>query len=173
MPDANSAITPNSGVTPNDFLELEVGTERLRETATILLVEDETLVRDVTHEVLESAGYSVVPAKDAKEALELGEHLGHVDLLLTDIVLPGRSGRALAAMLRTLQPNVFVLFMSGYPAQLAEVQAAEPSQACLPKPFSAAALLRRVDQVLHGKAGPRTESSNPNANSLTRVYENG
>ncbi|MFZ0954755.1 MAG: response regulator [Candidatus Sulfotelmatobacter sp.] len=128
-------------------------------------MEDEAFVRKVTHAVLQSAGYGVVTAKNATEAIEQRDRLPQVDLLLTDIVLPGRNGRALASDLRSRQPNLSVLFVTGYPLQLAEIEAAEPAEACLPKPFSAAALLRKVRQMLNGKTETR------NRKAIMRVCE--
>jgi len=135
----------------HEYLNLGLAEELFRGTETILLVEDEAFVRKVTHEVLQSAGYGVVTAKNALEAIEQRERLPEIDLLLTDVVLPGKNGRALASDLRSRQPNLPVLFVTGYPLQLAEIEAAEPAAACLPKPFSAAALLRKVRQILNGK----------------------
>lgn len=142
-----------------EYLNLALAAELFRGTETILLVEDEAFVRKVTHEVLESAGYGVVTARNATEALAQLERLPQVDLLLTDVVLPGRSGRALAGDLRSREPKLPVLFVTGYPVQLVEIEAAEPAEACLPKPFSAAVLLRKVRQVLNG------------GNSITRACE--
>ncbi len=83
--------------------------------ATILLVEDEPVVRDVTRAVLEHAGYRVLECKGPEEALRAGrEHLGRVDLLLTDVVMPGMNGAELAQRLQNLQPGLTAIFMSGY-----------------------------------------------------------
>jgi two-component system cell cycle sensor histidine kinase/response regulator CckA len=149
----------------HECLNLELAAELFHGTEIILLVEDEAFVRKVTHEVLQSAGYSVVTAKNAVEAIEQRKSLPQVDLLVTDVVLPGRNGRALASDLRSGQPNLSVLFVTGYPLQLAEIEAAEPAEACLPKPFSAAALLRKVRQMLNRKTETR------NRNGITRVCE--
>src|SRR5579863_2724765 len=139
----------NSAVAVNECLNLGTTGELLTGTETILLVEDEAFVREVTHEVLESAGYHVVPAKNAQEALAERERMNQVDLLLTDVVLPGKSGRALASDLRSRQPNLAVLFVTGYAVQLAEIEVAQPAEACLPKPFSAAVLLRTLRELLN------------------------
>jgi CheY-like chemotaxis protein len=157
--DANSSVALSSEVAPDEYQSLGLGQEFFRGTETILLVEDEGFVREVTKEVLQSAGYRVLMASNATEALAHGECLRQVDLLLTDIVLPGKDGRALAGVLRSLQPNLAVLFVSGYPLRLAEIAAAEPAEAWLPKPFSVAALLQKVRQVLSGKTERRTDLS--------------
>jgi PleD family two-component response regulator len=87
---------------------------------TILLVEDEGFVRKVTAEVLESAGYKLVIACSAAEALEAHRRLSApIDLLLADVVMPGMSGCDLAAEFQSLRPRIRVLLVSGYAVQLA------------------------------------------------------
>src|SRR5580692_13045576 len=87
---------------------------------TILLVEDEAFVRNATAEVLESAGYRLVVAGSAAEALMAYRSCSRpVDLLLADIVMPGKDGRELATELENFYPRARVLFMSGYAEQLA------------------------------------------------------
>lgn len=146
-----------SAVALNLCLSLGFGGELLSGTETILLVEDEAFVREVTQEVLKSAGYRVFTARNAMEAVAEYERMSQMDLLLTDVVLPGESGRALARDLRSRQPSLAVLFVSGYAMQLSEIEVAQPAEACLPKPFSAAALLRKVRQMLDGKTERKTE----------------
>jgi two-component system, cell cycle sensor histidine kinase and response regulator CckA len=86
-----------------------------RGTETILLVEDEVAVRAVIRRMLESLGYTVREAVDGRDALRLAaEHTGHIDLLLTDVVMPELNGRALAEQLADRWPHLRVLFMSGY-----------------------------------------------------------
>jgi DNA-binding NtrC family response regulator len=83
--------------------------------ATILLVEDEPVVREVTRAVLEHAGYRVLESNGSEEALRLGiEHRGHIGLLLSDVVMPGMNGPELALRLQSLQPGLITVFMSGY-----------------------------------------------------------
>ena len=121
--------------------------EALDRAETILFVEDEKFVRDVTCEVLRSAGYRVLTAKNASEGLRLYEaHRGHVDLLLTDVVLPGETGRVLAARLRRQDQELRVLFVTGYAEHmgLREIGLTE----CLAKPFSTEALLARVRRLV-------------------------
>jgi DNA-binding response OmpR family regulator len=115
--------------------------------STILLVEDELFVREVTCEVLRSAGYQVLAARDGAEAERIYEsRRGNVDLLLSDAILPGETGRALAGKLRGKNPALKVLLVSGYGEQIAMLEAAREEY--LGKPFSSEALLRRVRQVL-------------------------
>lgn len=116
---------------------------------TILLVEDEEFVRKVTSEVLESAGYRLVSARCAAEALEAQRTCPEsVDLLLADLVLPGTSGRQLAHEFAGLCPQARILLMSGYAEQLALCGLSAHGRECLAKPFSSRTLLRRVRQAL-------------------------
>ena len=114
---------------------------------TILFVEDEAFVREVTSEVLQSAGYRVLAAKNAVEAQCIYDaRHKDVGLLLTDVVLPGETGRALAGRLRRGNPRLKVLLVTGYVEQMG-LQEAMPEE-CLAKPFSTEVLLRRVRQLL-------------------------
>jgi two-component system, cell cycle sensor histidine kinase and response regulator CckA len=116
---------------------------------TILLVDDEDFVRKGTGEVLESAGYVVLTAKSAREALEIYDRQrGLVNLLLTDVILPGESGRTLAGLLRCRNPDLKVLFVSGYAEQTLSSNVDGESAECLPKPFAAQTILSKVRQVL-------------------------
>jgi two-component system, cell cycle sensor histidine kinase and response regulator CckA len=122
----------------------EQGCER---TKTILLVEDEPFVREVTGEVLRVAGYRVLTAKNAKEGASLYEaQRGEVELLLTDIILPGETGRVLAGRLQREDPTLKVLFVSGYSEQM--VASERMQEECLGKPFSSEVLLRTVRELL-------------------------
>jgi two-component system cell cycle sensor histidine kinase/response regulator CckA len=126
--------------------------ETLRGNETILVVEDEAPVRAVTRQLLERNGYTVLEAPDGPAALALvdGEAGGrHIDLLLTDVIMPGMSGRELAAELNARRPNVRVLFMSGYTDDaVVRHGMLEPGLAYLEKPFRPTALLRKVRGVL-------------------------
>lgn len=122
----------------------------LPEARTILLVEDEMFVREVASEVLRAAGYRVLTAKNAAEAVQIYAQADcDVDLLLTDVILPGENGRALAEELRHENPLLPVLLATGYGEQMIRETAYE----CLPKPFASDALLRRVGELM--KARPR------------------
>jgi len=117
---------------------------------TILVVEDEAFVREVTCEILRSAGYTVLSAANAAEAENV--FLAYQEepaLLLTDIVLPWDDGRVLAGRLKQSRPSLKILFATGYPEQMS----GRWGVSCLAKPFSAATLLDRVAKVL-GHAGP-------------------
>jgi DNA-binding NtrC family response regulator len=104
-------------------------------------------VREVTGEVLRAAGYRVLTAKNAKEGASLYEaQSGEVELLLTDIILPGETGRVLAERLRREDPTLKVLFVSGYSEQM--VVSETMQEECLGKPFSSEVLLRTVRELL-------------------------
>jgi len=120
---------------------------------TILLVEDEAFVRKVTAEVLQSAGYRLVIATSAAEALEAYRGCGPFDLLLADVVLPGMSGRELASELESSRPGAKVLLMSGYAEQLAPCELSARGHEYLAKPFSTRMLLSTVRGVLDKPVG--------------------
>jgi two-component system, cell cycle sensor histidine kinase and response regulator CckA len=111
----------------------------------ILLVEDEVFVREVAWEVLSAAGYRVLSAKNAEEALEIHASQS-VRLLLTDVILPGVNGFVLAKRLKQENPGLKVLLVTGYAEQMSVIEAAEEKY--LAKPFSAEMLVRTVRQML-------------------------
>jgi signal transduction histidine kinase/ActR/RegA family two-component response regulator len=113
---------------------------------TILLVEDDEAVREIVLEFLRSAAYRVIEARDADDALALvSRETRPVDLLVSDIVLPGQNGPALAATIRQFAPQMRTLFISGYPSDSA---GETRSSSFLAKPFSRAALLQAVRRAL-------------------------
>jgi DNA-binding response OmpR family regulator len=123
---------------------------------TILFVEDESLVRDVIGEVLRTAGYAVLTARNATEALlAYGEHPSEIDLLLTDVILPGETGRILAKRLRLQDQQLKVLFVTGYAEQM-HILEAERTE-CLAKPFSSEILLLTVRELLDRHPARREE----------------
>ena len=118
---------------------------------TVLLVDDEPLVRKMAAGVLRSHGYTVLEAGNGVEALEVsGRHTGEeIHLLLTDVVMPLMSGGELADRLRTDRPNIKVLLMSGYRADLNTQQGvSKEASKFLPKPFGPQDLVRRAQKVL-------------------------
>ena len=121
-----------------------------RGTETVLLVEDEPAVRAVVQQVLERHGYRVLVAPNGDLALKLlAANPGNVQLLLTDVVMPGMSGRQLAAQFSALRPEAHVLFMSGYTSDaVVRHGVLEPGIEYLQKPFSPEAMLRKVRSVL-------------------------
>jgi len=124
---------------------------------TILLVEDEDSVRQITRHVLEQAGYLVLEACGPDEALAISRRFeGAINLLLTDVVMPSRNGAQLAEQLRQSRPGLITIFMSGY-ARNAGISLANfaATDFYLQKPFSAGALLARVAEGLSLPPGAR------------------
>ena len=121
---------------------------------TVLLVEDEDLVREPTRRILARHGYTVLAARDASQALELvHDHVGSIDLLLTDVIMPGRSGKELSVEAVEVRPSMRVLFMSGYSNDVIVHQGILDDRVNLiGKPFAAEDLLGRVRKVLDGSA---------------------
>ena len=122
----------------------------LRGTETVLLAEDEEDVREVAREFLESAGYTVLQAADGDRALEIAAaHPGAIDLLITDMVMPGISGQELARGMRKLREGIRVIYMSGYSEHAAgEAAKCDAAAVVLTKPFSRSVLLRTAREVL-------------------------
>jgi len=135
----SSAATPTA--------EVPTGTE------TVLLTEDEQDVREIAREFLESGGYKVVEANDASEAVQLArQHGGAIDLLVTDMVMPGITGQELAMQLQREYPGLCIVYMSGYSEHAAtEMANADPTVRFLSKPFSRGAILRTVREILHSR----------------------
>ena len=121
-------------------------------TETILLVEDEPAVRELTRMVLAAQGYSVVEALNPEDAERLSENHGtQIHLLLTDVVMPGVSGRELAKRITARHPRMRVLYMSGYTHNvIASGGTLETGIAFLQKPFTPAGLVDKVRDVLDG-----------------------
>ncbi|MFQ5576956.1 MAG: ATP-binding protein, partial [Anaerolineae bacterium] len=117
---------------------------------TVLLVEDETAVRELASTVLRTQGYTVLQAADGAEALRVaGEYGAKIDLLLTDVIMPRMGGKELADRLVKARPGLKVLFTSGYTGNaIVHHGVLEPDLAFLQKPFSAVALARAVRQTL-------------------------
>jgi CheY-like chemotaxis protein len=95
--------------------QLKVAAHSARKGETILLVEDAAPLREITREFLEGSGYRVLEAHCADLALQVAEgHKAPIALMITDLVMPGKNGRALADHLRLVRPETKVLFISGY-----------------------------------------------------------
>jgi CheY-like chemotaxis protein len=124
--------------------------EGTRASETILLVEDEEAVRGLTSRILEKQGYRVIAAQHGKEAMDIAtKEEGKIDLVLTDIVMPGMNGRGLVERLAGIRPRIKSLYMSGYTDDdIVRRGFVEPSKSFLQKPFTSEALLRTVRKVL-------------------------
>ncbi len=121
---------------------------------TILLVEDDDAVRDSAKEMLQSLGYRVLVARSGGEATEISRaHKGPIQLVLTDVVMPGISGRQLAAALQKERPETKYLFMSGYTDDaMLRLGIFQSSIPFLQKPFSLHGIAKKVDEVLRAPA---------------------
>ena len=140
----------------------ESGNERgFRGTETVLITEDEEVVRKLACQVLRMHGYKLLEAADGSEALLICEsHLAPIDLLITDVVMPGMSGPELASRLTELRPESKVLLMSGYTdSAIVHHGVLEGGANFIQKPFSTEALAIKVREVLDAKQGAEYERS--------------
>ena len=121
-----------------------------RGSETILLVEDEEAVRGLTSRILEKQGYRVIVAQHGREAMDIAtREEGRIDLVLTDIVMPGMNGRGLVERLAGIRPRIKSLYMSGYTDDdIIRRGFIEPSKSFLQKPFTSESLLQTVRKVL-------------------------
>jgi two-component system, cell cycle sensor histidine kinase and response regulator CckA len=117
---------------------------------TVLLVEDEESVRQLVRETLESKGYKVLEAENGEAALQIvSDYSGKIDMLITDVVMPGMSGRELSARLCASYPETKVLYLSGYTEDaIVHEGVVDPDTAFLQKPFTLQMLSRKVREVL-------------------------
>ncbi len=125
-------------------------------SGTVLLVEDDPGVREVASRALRLGGYRVLAAGGAGEAMELAARSpGPVDVLVTDVVMPGVNGKTLAEELLRRRPGLKVLFVSGYPDDIIGRHGVlEPGVALLSKPFTPAALVGRVGELIRAASAP-------------------
>jgi two-component system cell cycle sensor histidine kinase/response regulator CckA len=118
-------------------------------TETVLLVEDEAEVRRLVERLLRMQGYAVLSAASPAEAIAAARAAGRIDLLVTDVIMPGMNGRAMADLLAAARPRMRVLYMSGYTdAAIAQQGILPPGTAFLSKPFTPDVLARKVREVL-------------------------
>jgi two-component system cell cycle sensor histidine kinase/response regulator CckA len=117
----------------------------------ILVVEDDEPLRDLTVRMLKAVGYSVIEAKNAERALEfVNDAELKIDLLLTDVIMPGKSGVELLEQATLIRPKLRSLFMSGYTGDLVALRGVlVPEAAFLAKPFTRRSLLKKVRSALH------------------------
>jgi len=125
---------------------------------TILVVEDYADLADLFQEILSLAGYKVLVAPDGAAGLKVArEHEGHIDVLLTDIVMPNMLGSELAAQLKREHPGLRVIYMSGHAqAALGRSYALDLNTPLLQKPFMEGELLAKIEEVMAGPAAGTT-----------------
>ena len=112
-------------------------------------MEDEPFVREATCSILLNAGFEVLPAEDAYEAMQVFEECGQkIDLVMTDMVLPGRTGQQLGQDLRERTPEVAVLVTSGYGEAAYETESPETHTYFLAKPYSRRSLVEKIGTIL-------------------------
>ena len=125
-----------------------------RGAGTILLVEDEESLRTLTHTILEQSGYTVIEACNGMEAVEIArDHSGPINLLLTDMVMPGMNGQAVAEKVRQLHPGIRVAYMSGYMGFSSE-DADSLDTVIIAKPFTRNILLQKLSEALELEQKP-------------------
>lgn len=122
---------------------------------TILLVDDEQDVRTIIGEMLREKNYDVLEAASGHEALAASDaHPGDIDLLLTDLIMPGMTGRMLADMLRPRRPGIVVVFISGYVGD-SPISLSEQGLYYIKKPITPEALQRTISEALSGAVKDR------------------
>jgi CheY-like chemotaxis protein len=121
-----------------------------RGSETVLVVEDEESVRDVLHQMLEGNGYRVKMARDGAEAFQIADtHADAIHLLVTDVILPGMTGRDVVERITATHPAMKVLYISGYTEEaISRHGVISPGTAFLSKPFGAATFLLKVRELL-------------------------
>jgi CheY-like chemotaxis protein len=152
FPALDAAVLPSEAV--------HVPIEDVRGTETVLLVEDNPALRDFATRALRSGGYKVLAAGTGEDALELAARESiRVDVLVSDVVMPGMSGIDLAAALLSYHPTLKVLFVSGHVGAVLERSALIAEADLLRKPFGDNELLARVREVIDRKASNTSRSS--------------
>jgi hypothetical protein len=144
-----TVLLPATHGTPSRTAK-QIGAAQLRGEATILLVEDEDALREVTRRILAGTGYRVITAANGDEALAAAEQQAEpIDLLLTDVVMPQMHGPHLAEQIQRVRPSIRVMFMSGFAQPILESGGhLDTGVTLIEKPFSGATLLAKVSQVL-------------------------
>lgn len=143
LPRSSGAAAPDVRERPD--------TDRGEGTETVLLVEDEDEVRRLVTELIEQRGYTVLAAANAHEAIDIcNSYHGPIELLLTDIIMPGMNGTELAEKVAWIRPDMKVLLMSGYTED--EIPGGLPRTAFLRKPFTPAVLTRTIREVIETQA---------------------
>jgi CheY-like chemotaxis protein len=144
------AGTPASAMAVRDLPEhMPQGTE------TMLLVEDEAMVREISRQVLEMCGYTVLEAQHGVEALSIfQEEKDKIDLMITDVIMPQMGGRELVERVKQTHPQLRVLFTSGYTDDaIVRHDVIDAGTYFIPKPFTPGALAHKVREVLDARLG--------------------
>jgi len=140
---------PRSHASPDELETHRAASSSAGGTETILVVEDDEDVRTFVSETLRDLNYDVIEAQDANSALRTLEQQKDVDLLLTDVILPGRNGRELAEVMRDRRPSIKVLFMSGYSRDIIVHKGRlDHNVDLIQKPLTQASLAGRIRDVL-------------------------
>ena len=131
-----------------------VSTETTQGSETVLLVEDDSVLRELIHEGLGVGGYKVLVAANGVDALQVShQHAGSIDVLITDVIMPQMSGPELARSLSPRRPGIKVLYISGYTDdKLRHTLVSDPDVALIQKPFQLVDLTRKVREILDRSA---------------------
>jgi two-component system, cell cycle sensor histidine kinase and response regulator CckA len=128
-------------------------------SGTVLLVEDDLLVREMSRQMLEEIGYLVIQAETPRQAIEIcSNDEAQLDLILTDVVMPGMNGKEMVEIIETLRPDIKVLFMSGYTSDLvAQRGVVDEGRRFIQKPFDMHSLNEKIKDTLLGEKHPRVQ----------------
>ncbi len=147
-----TVLLPRASASMPDVVVEAAVPPKSRNGETVLLVEDEPAVRRAVQRTIERLGYRVLPASDGEDALRIAESLSEIDLLLSDVVMPGIDGPELASRLRARWPSLRVLFLTGYSSnRLARSDAVGPGDRVLQKPYQ----LAELASAMRGMLSPR------------------
>jgi len=147
LPRAQETPSPPKKAAPAEINAISLSAD----TKTILLVEDSDIVRELTRNILDIYGYAILEASSPEDAIRLCEsHGGEIHLLLTDVVMPGMSGRELSDRLQPVRPSMKVLYMSGYTGEaIVEHGILDAGIHFIPKPFSPESMAQKILEVLN------------------------
>lgn len=142
VPLTEEALSPALGITPS--IEPNRGSE------TVLLAEDDSVVRELNREIVENAGYTVIVAADGEQAVDVFmKHKDDISLLILDVIMPGKNGKEVYDVVRTVKPNIKALFISGYNEELVQAKGVlSDGSRFVYKPVPPNMLLRAIREVL-------------------------
>jgi two-component system cell cycle sensor histidine kinase/response regulator CckA len=143
---------------PEAGLQQVANGEAARSWETILLVEDEDCIREITRRILEMHGYTVLTAANANEGIRVfDDYDGAINLVVTDIMMPGMNGRELVRRLNERAPGLKTIFISGYDCNVARADSPDPKINYLQKPFTVDELARKIREVIDDAIYPNEE----------------